>query len=123
MSFPQKNATMLSDMARQSGAAMGRVLDLGCSVGGGSFELTRNYKEVVGIDISSRCVTASSSCLTTCLMNPSPAACTQTFIVLHIIWVPGFAKKCSYSVYEGLWLWACIMLDEGVSLAGMWTDS
>jgi 2-polyprenyl-3-methyl-5-hydroxy-6-metoxy-1,4-benzoquinol methylase len=35
-----------------------RALDIGCAVGRSSFELARNFKEVVGIDFSHRFVLA-----------------------------------------------------------------
>jgi len=40
------------EWAGKAGAKMGRALDLGCAVGRSSFELAREYQEVVGIDIS-----------------------------------------------------------------------
>jgi len=42
-----------------AGQKLGRVLDIGCSVGGISFELTKYYEEVLGIDFSHMFVDAA----------------------------------------------------------------
>ncbi|HJV27465.1 MAG TPA: 5-histidylcysteine sulfoxide synthase [Aromatoleum sp.] len=50
--FPQRCARWLIEGARASGAPMERALDIGCAVGGASFELARAYREVLGVDLS-----------------------------------------------------------------------
>jgi 5-histidylcysteine sulfoxide synthase len=56
-----KNSTFLSRMVQcvvekhqsETGAVMNRALDMGCAVGGATFELAKHFKHVVGIDTSS----------------------------------------------------------------------
>jgi 2-polyprenyl-3-methyl-5-hydroxy-6-metoxy-1,4-benzoquinol methylase len=50
--FPKKCGDLVLRWAAEAGAATGRALDLGCAVGRSSFEMAREYREVVGIDIS-----------------------------------------------------------------------
>lgn len=50
--YVAKTARLLTDAAAEVGAPMDRVLDLGCGVGGISFELARSYARVLGIDVS-----------------------------------------------------------------------
>lgn len=50
--FPKRCAQLLYKKMQEQNKAFNRVLDLGCAVGGASFELARNFSEVVGIDLS-----------------------------------------------------------------------
>lgn len=50
--FPARCAHWLVDGAREFGAPLQRALDIGCAVGGASFELARAYREVLGVDLS-----------------------------------------------------------------------
>jgi 5-histidylcysteine sulfoxide synthase/putative 4-mercaptohistidine N1-methyltranferase len=51
--FPQRVARRVADVASNAGARNERALDVGCSVGGTTFELARYFTDVVGIDYSS----------------------------------------------------------------------
>jgi putative 4-mercaptohistidine N1-methyltranferase len=55
--FPARCATELPAWDRLSGRR--RALDLGCAVGRSSFELAREFEEVIGIDLSSRFIAAA----------------------------------------------------------------
>lgn len=59
--FPQKCAQWLLETAKMNGITLNRALDLGCAVGGASFELAREIKEVIGIDLSSNFIQAANS--------------------------------------------------------------
>jgi 5-histidylcysteine sulfoxide synthase/putative 4-mercaptohistidine N1-methyltranferase len=50
--FPVRVAATARDWADRAGAGTGRALDVGCAVGGSSFDLTRRFGEVIGIDLS-----------------------------------------------------------------------
>ncbi len=50
--FPVRCARWLNEAARASGSATGRALDIGCAVGRATFELTRTYGDVLGVDLS-----------------------------------------------------------------------
>lgn len=52
ISFPKRCAKLLCEMAEKYNITTNRVLDLGCAVGGSSFELSRSFSEVIGIDLS-----------------------------------------------------------------------
>jgi len=62
--FPQRTADLLVDACSRHGARVGihgqsaptRVLDLGCAVGGASFELAKNFDQVVGVDFSPKLI-------------------------------------------------------------------
>ncbi|MBS0357453.1 MAG: 5-histidylcysteine sulfoxide synthase [Proteobacteria bacterium] len=60
-SFPQRCADWLLDGARQFGSGSARALDVGCAVGGGSFELARGFGEVLGVDLSRAFIDAAST--------------------------------------------------------------
>lgn len=57
MNFVGRLATLCASNV-QSGNQ--RALDVGCSVGGASFELARSFDEVVGIDFSHAFVDAAN---------------------------------------------------------------
>lgn len=57
--FTRRLAGLLADAARATGAPTGRALDVGCAVGGLSFELARTYGEVLGVDLSASFVRAA----------------------------------------------------------------
>jgi len=61
LQFPQRCAEMLMRVAAEHGVREGRALDLGCAVGGSSFELTRLFDEVVGLDFSHAFIDAAQS--------------------------------------------------------------
>lgn len=50
--FPLRCARWLIEGAREFGAGTQRALDVGCAVGRASFELAREYGEVIGVDLS-----------------------------------------------------------------------
>lgn len=50
--FPKRCAELLIRVATQFNVKTERALDLGCAVGGASFELARTVSEVIGIDLS-----------------------------------------------------------------------
>lgn len=51
----------LADLGATHTKGRGRALDLGCSVGGSAFELTKHFEEVVGIDFSQHFVDAGNT--------------------------------------------------------------
>jgi putative 4-mercaptohistidine N1-methyltranferase len=57
--FPQRCARELIAQAHSQHAPMRRALDVGCAVGGSTFELARAYGAVVGIDFSAAFVAAA----------------------------------------------------------------
>ena len=57
--FPQKMANLAARVARVHGAGLSRAIDVGCAVGGSSFELARHFGEVVGVDLSDPFVDAA----------------------------------------------------------------
>lgn len=52
LSFPKRCAQLLTRMMFHYSISTERALDLGCAVGGASFELARTFSEVMGIDLS-----------------------------------------------------------------------
>jgi putative 4-mercaptohistidine N1-methyltranferase len=54
--FTERLAILCSKHARNNG----RVLDLGCAVGGSSFHLTKSFNDVVGIDFSNHFIDAAN---------------------------------------------------------------
>ena len=59
LDFAGRTARLLADACREAGAPLGRALDLGCAVGGASFELARAFGEVLGVDYSQAFVDAA----------------------------------------------------------------
>lgn len=63
--FKQKDALNftehLSDLCTKYTNDKNRALDLGCSVGGSSFHLTKSFKEVFGIDFSQHFIDAANT--------------------------------------------------------------
>lgn len=53
LGFPKKCGQAVNEWAAKLGLPTRRALDLGCALGGSSFEMARQYGEVVGVDISS----------------------------------------------------------------------
>lgn len=51
--YPERVAGLLERARLATGAPTDRALDLGCSVGGISFQLAKTYKNVLGFDVSS----------------------------------------------------------------------
>lgn len=58
--FPQRCAALLAKVARERSVALDRALDVGCAVGGASFELARSFAEVRGIDWSASFIAAAN---------------------------------------------------------------
>lgn len=58
-SFPQRCSQLLTHHAQQQHAPMRRALDVGCAVGGSTFELARHYPDVLGIDFSAAFIAAA----------------------------------------------------------------
>lgn len=61
LGFPERCARLVIEAARGLGVALGRALDLGCAVGRASFELAREFEEVVGVDLSASFLAAASA--------------------------------------------------------------
>jgi 2-polyprenyl-3-methyl-5-hydroxy-6-metoxy-1,4-benzoquinol methylase len=59
LNFPTKCAQIC--VSNASGTGMHRALDIGCAVGASSFELARNFDEVIGIDFSSHFIEAANT--------------------------------------------------------------
>lgn len=57
--FSHRVAHAVADFLEQNHTPRGRLLDLGCAVGGTSFELARSFDSVVGIDLSSSFIHAA----------------------------------------------------------------
>jgi len=55
--FNERSASICKNYASKSSQ---RVLDIGCAVGGSSFELARYYEQVVGIDYSHKFIEAAN---------------------------------------------------------------
>lgn len=58
--FPLRCAERALEIARSIGITTGRALDVGCAVGRASFELTRGFQEVLGVDLSERFIRAAN---------------------------------------------------------------
>ena len=52
VNFPRRTAEAISAAAARYGVETSRALDIGCAVGGASFELGRVFREVIGVDLS-----------------------------------------------------------------------
>lgn len=59
--FPQRCADWLIDGARLYGSGTERALDIGCAVGGASFELARTFQQVLGVDLSRAFIDVASA--------------------------------------------------------------
>lgn len=59
LSFPAQCAQVCIDIAKSASGIPLRALDVGCAVGRSSFELTRYFDEVIGIDFSASFITAA----------------------------------------------------------------
>ena len=57
--FPRRCAEVVAEWAAKEGGRGGRVLDIGCAVGGAAFELSRSFDEVVGLDLSANFIDAA----------------------------------------------------------------
>ncbi|CAE7522625.1 unnamed protein product [Symbiodinium sp. KB8] len=53
--------TLCTEQCKKLGVPMGRALDVGCAVGATSFELSKDFEEVVGVDFSHAFVAAANS--------------------------------------------------------------
>ena len=51
-SFPRKMGALLNERCRRLGISPGRALDVGCAVGGASFEIARHFDQVTAVDLS-----------------------------------------------------------------------
>lgn len=71
--FPKKCGDLVLDWAARAGAVRGRALDLGCAVGRSTFELAREYGEVVGIDISQTFIDGALPRAARCMLHAAPA--------------------------------------------------
>ena len=59
--FPVRCAAWLLDAARDYGEPTGKALEVGCAVGRASFELAREYREVLGVDLSRAFINAADA--------------------------------------------------------------
>lgn len=57
--FPERCARLLQELCAAHDVVPRRALDLGCAVGGASFELARRFEEVLGLDLSASFVRAA----------------------------------------------------------------
>ena len=57
----QNFLTKVADISNQYAINKGKVLDIGCSVGRASFELTKSFESVTGIDFSARFINVAQS--------------------------------------------------------------
>lgn len=76
--FPQRTAALVADacsrlksarVGQQGAANPTRALDLGCAVGGASFELTKYFDQVVGVDFSPSLIQAANAVKNGALTN------------------------------------------------------
>lgn len=58
--FPQRCANKLIEIAKQYNCNFTNALDVGCAVGGASFELAKHFNNVIGVDISSQFIEAAN---------------------------------------------------------------
>lgn len=59
LNFPQRCASLVAKWATRLHLPKERALDIGCAVGGSSFELSRSYEHVVGVDLSANFIRAA----------------------------------------------------------------
>ena len=59
LNFPQRCAQLVDTWATKLDLPKGRALDIGCAVGGSTFELARTYDDVVGVDLSASFIAAA----------------------------------------------------------------
>ena len=59
LNFPQRCAQLVDAWATKLDLPKGRALDIGCAVGGSTFELARTYDDVVGVDLSASFIAAA----------------------------------------------------------------
>jgi putative 4-mercaptohistidine N1-methyltranferase len=59
--FPVRCARWLLDAAREYDVPTDRALEVGCAVGRASFELAREYREVLGVDLSRAFIDAADA--------------------------------------------------------------
>ena len=59
LKFPERCAEICSDLFEAKDSSL-RALDIGCSVGGSTFQLTKRFTDVVGIDFSQHFVDAAN---------------------------------------------------------------
>ena len=59
----------LANLCSKHASNNGRVLDLGCAVGGSSFHLTKSFNEVIGIDFSNHFIEAANIMKTNGIMD------------------------------------------------------
>lgn len=60
LNFPGRCATVCKNHVVANTASKTRALDIGCAVGGSTFELAKHFDEVVGIDFSQHFVDAAN---------------------------------------------------------------
>lgn len=60
LNFTERSHNMTVALAAKHGVNCNRALDIGCAVGGLSFELAKSFNEVVGIDFSHHFVDAAN---------------------------------------------------------------
>lgn len=60
LNFPERCAQLVIQWAKQLESKTERALDLGCSVGRATFEMTRSFQQVIGLDLSSSFIKAAN---------------------------------------------------------------
>ena len=61
--FPQRCAQALVEIAKQKGCNVEKAIDIGCAVGGATFELAKAFKTTIGVDISEPFIHAAQTLL------------------------------------------------------------
>jgi 5-histidylcysteine sulfoxide synthase/putative 4-mercaptohistidine N1-methyltranferase len=59
--FPQRCAALVIEQCARLGIATHRALDVGCAVGGATFELARDFDHVAGVDLSASFIGAATT--------------------------------------------------------------
>jgi len=57
--FPRRCVEMIERHCRRLGLPTARALDVGCAVGGATFQLARTFDEVIGVDLSEQFIEAA----------------------------------------------------------------
>jgi len=106
LQFPQRTAQLLADacsrfpgarVGQQGSSAPTRALDLGCAVGGASFELSKYFDQVVGVDFAQGLVQAANAVKTGALTHTAVtlAVAGEGETVSKTLSLTGSAPNCT----------------------------